>query len=234
MKRLAILLGLMLLTALSTSAVVEEQQGIRVVGEGTATVPADTVIISVGVQSTNANTAQAAAENADRLNKTIDALTKAGVQKDEIMPGQSSGVMSNKVEIYNAKTANNKTTWENVSRDSNVLTNSITIQLKTTDISRINSTLEAAKSQGAVASIEGYSISDPKPAESAARDKAIDNARSNAADMASAAGVSLGKAIDIEDYGFPDIRMNEPLGPPATSLGTISVTSYVMVTYAIA
>ena len=234
MKRLAILLGLMLLTALSTSAVVEGQQGIRVMGEGTATVPADTVIISVGVQSTNANATQAAAENADRLNKTIDALTKAGVQKDEIMPGQSSGFISSQVEILKPKTVNNNTTWEKVSNASNVLTNSITIQLKTTDISRINSTLEAAKSQGAVASIEGYGISDPKPAESAARDKAIDNARSNAADMASAAGVSLGKAIDIEDYGFPDIRMNEPLGPPATSLGTISVTSYVMVTYAIA
>ena len=234
MKRLVLILGLVLLAALSTSAVAEAQQGIRVVGEGTATVPADTVIISVGVQSTNVNTTQATAENANQLNKTIDALIKAGVQKDEIMPGQSSGFISSQVEILKPKTVNNKTTWENVTKASNVLTNSITVQLKTTDISRINSTLEAAKSQGAVASIEGYSISDPKPAEAAARDKAIENARSNAADMASAAGASLGKAIDIEDYGFPNIRMNEPLGPPATSLGTISVTSYVMVKYAIA
>jgi len=142
MKRLALLLGLVLLAALGTSAVVEAQQGIRVIGEGTATVPADTAIISVGVQSTNANANQAAAENADRLNKTIDALIKSGVQKDEIMPGQSSGFISSQVEM------------------------------------------------------------------------------------------SLGKAIDIEDYGFPDIRMNEPLGPE--SLGTISVTSYVSVIYAIA
>jgi uncharacterized protein YggE len=233
MKRLALLPCLILLAALSTSAVVEAQQGIRVIGEGTATVPADTVIISVGVQSTNANTTQAA-ENANRLNKTIEALIKAGVQKDEIMPGQSSGFASNQVKIIKSKTVNNKTIWENVTKASNVLTNSVTIQLKTTDISRIDSTLEAAKSQGAVASILGYSISDPGPAEAAARNKAIDNARSNADDIASAAGVSLGKAIDIEDYGFPDIRMNEPLGSPATSLGTISVTSYVMVTYAIA
>jgi|SRR5271157_558092 len=232
MKRLALLLGLMLLTALSTSAVVEAQQGIRVIGEGTTTVPADTVSISVGVQSTNANATQAAAENAARLNKTIDALIKAGVQKDEIMPGQSSGFISSQVEMRKPKMVNNKTIWENVTNASTMLTNSISIQLKTTDLSRINSTLEAAKSQGAVASIEEYSISDPGPAEAAARDKAIDNARSKADDMASAAGVSLGKAIDIEDYGFPDIRMNEPLGP--ASLGTISVTSNVMVTYAIA
>ena len=51
------------------------------------------------------------------------------------------------------------------------------------------------------------------PVKAAARDKAINNARSNAEDMASVAGVCLGKAINIEDYGLPDIRMNEPLGP---------------------
>lgn len=232
MKRPTILVGLMLLAALSISAVAEAQQGIQVTGEGTVTVPADTVIISVGVQSTNANATQAAAENANRLNKTIEALTKAGVQKDEIMQGQATGFVSSEVETLKPKTVNNKTTWENVTTSSNMLTNSITIQLKTTDINRINSTIETAKSQGAVASIEGYSVSDLGSAESQARNKAIENARSNAEDMASAAGVSLGKAIDVEDYGFPHVRMNEPL--VSGSLGTISVTSYVRIIYAIA
>ena len=60
MKRLAILLGLAVLASLVVSAAGQGTQGIRVFGEGIATVPADTVIISVGVQSNNANATLAA------------------------------------------------------------------------------------------------------------------------------------------------------------------------------
>jgi hypothetical protein len=51
--------------------------------------------------------------------------------------------------------------------------------------------------------------------------------------MASAAGVKLGKAIDISDSGYPDVSFSEPFGTPVTSCGTVSVTSYVAVTYEI-
>jgi uncharacterized protein YggE len=233
MKRLAILLGLALLTVLVVSAAGQSTQGIRVIGEGTATVPADTVIISVGVQSNNTNASQATAENALLLNKTIDALTKAGVQKDEIMPGQSSGISSSHFESNICRPVNNTTVCENTSKALSLLTSSILIRLKTTDQDKVNSVLEAAKSQGAMASVMGYSISDKSQAIADARKKAIDNARSNAEDMASAAGVKLGKAIDISDYGYPDMSFNEPFGSPATSRGTVSVTSIVSVTYEI-
>lgn len=232
MKRLAILLGLALLAVLVVSAAGQGNQGIRVFGEGTATVPADTVIISVGVQSNNTNASQAAAENALLLNKTIDALTAAGVQKDEIMPGQSSGISSSHFESNICKRVNNTTVCENTSKALNLLTSSILIQLKTTDQSKIDSILAAAKSQGAMASIMGYSISDKSQVVADARKKAIDNARSNAEDMASAAGVKLGKAIDISDYGYPNVSFNEPFGS-TSSRGTVSVTSYVAVTYEI-
>ena len=215
------------------SAAGQGTQGIRVFGEGTATVPADTVIISVGVQSNNTNATQAAAENALLLNKTIDALTGAGVQKDEIMPGQSSGISSSHFVSNICRRVNNTTVCENTSNALSLLTSSILIRLKTTDQDRVNSVLETAKSQGAMASITGYSISDKSQAIAEARKKAIDNARSNAEDMASAAGVKLGKAIDIKDYGYPNISFNEPFGSPSTSPGTVSVTSYVAVTYEI-
>lgn len=233
MKRLAILLGLALLTVLVVSAAGREAQGISVIGEGTATVPADTVIISVGVQSNNTNASQAAALNALQLNKTIDALSGAGVQKNEIMPGQSSGISSSHFESNICKQVNNTTICENTSNALSLLTSSILIRLKTTDQSEVNSVLETAKSQGAVASIVGYSVSDKSQAIAEARKKAIDNARSNAEDVASAAGVKLGKAIDISDYGYPDISFNEPFGSSVTSIGTVSVTSIVAVTYEI-
>jgi uncharacterized protein YggE len=233
MKRLAILLGLALLTVLVVSAAGQRTQGVHAFGEGTATVPADIVIISVGVQSNNTNASQAAAENALLLNKTIDALTGAGVQKDEIMPGQSSGISSSHFESNICKLVNNTTVCENTSNALSLLTSSILIRLKTTDQDKVNRVLEAAKSQGAMASIMGYSISDKSQAVAEARKKAIDNARSNAEDQASAAGVKLGKAIDISDYGYPDISFNEPFGSSVTSRGTVSVTSYVAVTYEI-
>lgn len=232
MKRLAILLGLALLAVFVVSAAGQGNQGIRVFGEGTATVPADTVIISVGVQSNYTNSSQAAAENALLLNKTIGALTAAGVQKDEIMPGQSSGISSSHFESNVCKRVNNTTVCENTSNALSLLTSSILVQLKTTDQSKIDSVLGAAKSQGAMASIVGYSISDKSQVVADARKKAIDNARSNAEDMASAAGVKLGKAIDISDYGYPNVSFNEPLGS-TSSRGTVSVTSYVAVTYEI-
>lgn len=233
MKRLALLLGLALLTVYVVSAAGQGTQGIRVFGEGTATVPADTVIISVAAQSNNTNAAQAAAENTLLLNKTIDALTGAGVQKDEIMPGQSSGISSSHFESNVCRRINNTTVCENTSNALSLLTSSILIRLKTTDQDRVNSVLETAKSHGAMASITGYSISDKSQAIADARKKAIDNARSNAEDIASAAGVKLGKAIDIKDYGYPNISFNEPFGSPSTSPGTVSVTSYVAVTYEI-
>jgi uncharacterized protein len=233
MKRLALLLGLALLTVYVVSAAGQGTQGIRVFGEGTATVPADTVIISVAVQSNNTNASQAAAENTLLLNKTIDALTGAGVQKDEIMPGQSSGISSSHFVSNVCRRINNTTVCENTSNALSLLTSSILIRLKTTDQDRVNSVLETAKSQGAMASITGYSISDKSQAIADARKKAIDNARSNAEDMASAAGVKLGKAIDMKDYGYPNISFNEPFGSPSTSPGTVSVTSYVAVTYEI-
>jgi uncharacterized protein len=233
MKRLAILLGLALLTVLVVSAAGQRTQGVHAFGEGTATVPADIVIISVGVQSNNTNASQAAAENALLLNKTIDALTGAGVKKDEIIPGQSSGISSSHFESNICRLANNTTVCENTSNALSLLTSSILIRLKTTDQDKVNRVLEAAKSQGATASIMGYSISDKSQAVAEARKKAIDNARSNAEDQASAAGVKLGKAIDISDYGYPDISFNEPFGSSVTSRGTVSVTSYVAVTYEI-
>lgn len=231
MKRLAILLGLAFLAVLVVGAG-QGTQGIRVFGEGTATIPADTVIISVAVQSNNTNASQAAAENALLLDKTINALTGAGVQKDEIMPGQSSGISNTHLESNICRQVNNTTVCENTSKALSLLTSSILIRLKTADQDKVNSILETAKSQGATASIMGYSISDKSQAIAEARKNAIDNARSNAEDMASAAGVKLGKAIDISDYG-PSVSFNQPFESPVTSTGTVSVTSIVAVTYEI-
>ena len=65
-----------------------------IAGEGTVTVPADTAIISVSVQSGNENRTEAQADAQEKMDRVIDAVKRAGVKDEEIMPGQSSGVSS--------------------------------------------------------------------------------------------------------------------------------------------
>ena len=71
--------------------------------------------------------------------------------------------------------------------------------MKTTDKSRIDSVVNAAKSAGADAYVAGYGLSDNSKAVAEARQKAVANAKENAQGMASAAGARLGKVLDISE-----------------------------------
>jgi uncharacterized protein YggE len=57
----------------------------------------------------------------------------------------------------------------------------------------------------------------------------VANAKENAAGMAAAEGLRLGKVLDISDYGYP-LALNDYYGSSA-KLGMVDVTSYVIVTY---
>jgi uncharacterized protein YggE len=111
------------------------------------------------------------------------------------------------------------------------LERSIVIRLKSTDETRINHVLDAARSAGAEARVAGYSLSDPSKAATQARQNAVANAKENALAMAGVEGLRLRKVVDISDYGYP-MALNDFSGGSA-QLGTVDVTSYVLVTYEI-
>jgi hypothetical protein len=200
-----------------------------IAGEGTVTVPADTTIISVSVQSGNENRTAASADAQEKMDRVIDAVKRAGVKDEEIMPGQSSGVSSFQSTSRVCRKENNSTVCENDTLQVSSLEISAVIRLNSTDESRINSLLNAAKSAGAEAYLAGYGLSDASEAAAQARQRAVANARENAAAMAAAEGLRLGKVMDISDYGYP-AGLADYYGS-SSQAGMVDVTSYVIVTY---
>jgi uncharacterized protein YggE len=232
MNRLAILLSLLILAALSASTAQDYNPTLSVVGEGTVTVPADMVTISVTVESHNENSTLAEAENQEKLDRTREALMAVGVKPEEITSGKSSSRSSLQYSSRVCRPVNNTTICDVDSTNASILSSSLTLRLNTTDKTRINNILEAARSAGASPDVIGYGLSDASSALADARRKAVEDARSNAQGMAGAAGVSLGNVVEINEYAYPGISTSQLFGSSSSS-GMVDVTTYVMVTYEI-
>jgi len=226
MKWLVIIFGIMITAALPA---VGTNPTLTIVGEGTVTVPADTTTFSVSVESNINNMTAAQAAVQEKMGKVIDALKTAGVKDEEILPGQSSGVTSFQSTSKVCKRVNNSTVCENNTVQASSLERSLVVRLQSTDSSRISQVLEAARSAGAQADVAGYSLSDAGKAAAEARQRAVANAKENAAEIAAREGVRLGKVLDISDYGYPLARND--YYSSSTKLGMVEVTSYVKVTY---
>lgn len=219
-----------MIAVLQPSMAVGMNPTLTVVGEGKVSVPADIATISVFVQSGNENMTEASASVQEKMAQVINALKAAGVKDEEIMPGQASGVTSYQSTSKVCKRVNNSTVCENDTTSLSSLKRSTIIRLKSTDETRINHVLDAARSAGAQADVEGYGLSDTGMAAAAqARQKAVVNAKENAAAMAAAEGLRLGAALDISDYRYP-MALNDYYSGSA-QLGMVDVTSYVVVTY---
>ena len=218
-----------MITALLPAMAVGMNPTLTIVGEGTVSVPADTATLSVSVESGNENMTQAQAAVQGKMGQVINALKAAGVKDDEILPGQSSGVASFQSTSRICKRVNNSTVCENNTQKASSLKRSTVIRLKSADEARINRVLNAARSAGAQAEVEGYGLSDASKAKAQARQKAVANAKENAAGMAAAEGVRLGKVLDISDYGYP-FDFSDFIGSSAQP-GMVDVTSHVIVTY---
>jgi uncharacterized protein YggE len=232
MKRLAILLSFMVFAVLSVSMAEEDTPTLSVVGEGTVTVPADMVMISIIVESSNGNTTLAEAETQEMLDRTKEALIAVGVKPEEIISGKSSGFRSLQYNSRVCRTVNNSTVCDVDSTNASTLSSSMTLQLKTMDKARINQVLDTARSSGASAAVIGYSLSDASSALADARKKAVEDARSNAQGVAAAAGVRLGDVVDIKEYAYPGMMAAQPFGL-SSQPGMVDVSTYVMVTYGI-
>ncbi len=228
MKWLAVIFCILIFGPMAIAQ--DAEHTITMFGEGTETVPADTAMISVSVESSNENMTEAQAEVQEKMDHLLDLLKKAGVGDEDILPGQSSGISSFQSSSKVCKTVNNTTVCENNTQKASSLQRSTVVRLKTTDESRINQVLDAARSAGADAYVAAYSLSDSSKAMAEARQKAMANARENAAEVASEAGGSLGKALDVSDYGYPDVEMGSPYSSNG-EMKMIDVISRVVVTY---
>lgn len=204
---------------------------ITVVGEGSVTVPADVVYISVSASSDNENVTEAYAESSEKLNGSLDAIRDSCAGKCEILQGYSTGIQSMKV-------CNKIDSNESICMNRTIVTVSASIRLESPDQSTIESIKRTAESTGTYAAVTGYALSDATAAKNEARKKAVENARSTAEAMVGAAGGRLGKIVDITEsplylWDIPFGIFGPTVEPSTTEPGMVEVKTTVMVTYEI-
>ncbi|HEY7004322.1 MAG TPA: SIMPL domain-containing protein [Gaiellaceae bacterium] len=162
------------------------QDGITVVGTGTADVVPDIADWSFGVQSDAATSSAALAANASAMEKVIAALRKAGVARDDIR--------TDEVSLY-PQTSNDGRTVTGYSAS-----NAVTATIR--DLGAAGRVVDAAVGAGAN-NVYGPDLrpSDTDSAYREAVNEAFDDARAHAEAIAAKAGVSLGAPVSITEGG---------------------------------
>jgi len=205
---------------------------ISVTGTGTARLDPDMVIVSLGVQTQGPDIAEAVSENNRRSDQVRAAIREAGVADEDVQTVNFSVWTQQQYDEFGNLTGG-ATYWVDN-----------TLQVRLRDLDRLGPLLETALSRGAN-SVQGvtFSVEDPTEALDAARVSALEDARSQAAQMAADAGVLLGEVVSIGEPGaYPGPFMEAPArgigggsGQDAvpTSPGVLEYGIQVTVNYAI-
>ncbi len=148
----------------------------------------DVASVSAGVVTQAANAGDAMRANAREMNAIFDALEAAGIEQRHI---QTSQLSLNPQFDYSSKQRNQKIIGFEARN---------TVTAKSDDISQVGAMIDALVSAGAN-NINGinFGIKDSKAAKSDARREAVNDARRKAEEMASAAGVRLGRILDMSE-----------------------------------
>ncbi len=236
MKRSEIMiLGLMLLMVSVLPACAQDDENISkliVQGEGKVFAAPDMVTIVLGVETRNASAAGAVAENAMLMSNTTNALMEAGIEEKDIQTSTYSlTTMPEEEPTTEAGRAKETKPPEFIA------TNRVTVRLNNTeDVGRV---LDAAVKAG-TNNIQGISfdLRDPAPEKDRALTMAIEDASRKAGVAASAAGVELGRIMEIsEGFSFvsPRSEVAFSLAAPTTPIqpGELEVTASVTMTYEI-
>jgi uncharacterized protein YggE len=167
------------------------EQTITLSGEGKVTVVPDRATASLGVQVTKPDAKAAMASASELQSKVIAALTGAGVAKSDI---RTSGLDLQPEYNYEGKGQPRITGY--------TVTQTVKVTMK--DLAKAGDVLTAAAEAGGNAiRINDFTLSvgDKDEAMGEAREKAIADARTKAAQFAQAADRTLGEAIRITETG---------------------------------
>jgi uncharacterized protein YggE len=189
----AILAGALLLSACGPSTIgansAPPQRLLSVTGSGTVSLTPDVAYINIGVHTEMATASEAVSSNNAQTQKVIDALQKAGVEAKDIRTTNFS-IYPNVQ--YDPQTSQKLGTTYVVDN---------TVYVTSHDIAKLGSLLDATVSAGAnsVNSIQ-FDVADKTAAIKQARDAAVKDARTQADELATAAGISLGPIQSVEFY----------------------------------
>lgn len=176
----------------------EQQNQLRVVGTAKATETPDIATTQIGVQTFNREVEPAVAENNRIAEAIIGAMRQQGIDEKDIKTTNFS--------IYPQRN------WQNGGQGEITgfqVDNMISVTIRNLNI--VGKALQAAINAGAN-NVYGlnFGIDDTETLKRELRLKAIEDARKQAEDIASAAGVELGKIITINDvsYSIPSARVD--------------------------
>jgi len=163
--------------------------GIVTSGHGTVKLRPDIAVLTVGVVAQAATAAEAQAQVAERIARVIEAAKRLGVaDRDLVHSGYSIGPRY----AYDRGDAPRIVGYEASQQ----------LSITYRKIDEVGAALDAlVQGDGATTLGIFFSLEDPKAAEAEARRLAVEDARSKAAAMARAAGVSLGRALSLTDGG---------------------------------
>ena len=249
MKALVILLSLLALTLLGAA---EDATTLTVVGEGRALVSADVVYVSISATSQDENLTLASSNSSEILNRTIEELIDVGVNEDDFQAGRGRSVSS--IQTF-SRVCNNSSCVMVADKSAIFVKEQVKIKFDAEDQALINKSFEVAETNGAEADISGYALEDTSAAFAEARERAVQDAEDDAEDLAAAAGMKLGKRLEITERSSPSVRLpssrHDPMGfgmmdlfdfswpgtfdpfqtPAPAEQGVFEVRSRVVVTY---
>jgi len=198
MKKIcSVLMGMLLLSLVIPAMAADngtDVSKLRVDGEGKVKAAPDMATIVLGVETRSTSAAEAAEENAILMNQTINALLEAGINESQMQTSRFSLTTMPQDEPRGADATQEPPTF--------LATNQVTVRLENTaDVGRV---LDAAVSAGSNSIQEvKFDLKDPTPQNDEAMTIAIKDAQRKAQVAASAAGLELGKILEITvGYGY--------------------------------
>jgi uncharacterized protein len=209
-----------------------QSTGIWVSGEGKVTAVPDVAILSLGVQAQATTVDQAQNQASASMNAAVNAIKAGGVADKDI---QTTAFSIQQLTNYDQKTQQQTIIGY-------LVTN--TVRVKVRNAANAGSIIDAVTKAGGdntrINSIS-FTVNDPAPYETSARQLAMADAKAKAKQLADQAGVKLGKPTYInESSGFVPVQtainsgVSAPVAAPTPiSTGTTDITVDVQVTFGI-
>jgi uncharacterized protein YggE len=170
-----------------------QQEGIWANGEGKVTVTPDIATVSLGIEAQAATVSEAQSDAASAMDMVMNALTTSGVAEKDIQ-----------TQYFNISQI---TRWDDKSQEEVVIgyrvTNTVTAKIR--DVTKAGAVIDAVALAGGDLTRVNYisfSVDDPSRYYQEARDKAMDDARNKAEQLATLAGVELGKPTYISESAY--------------------------------
>jgi uncharacterized protein len=199
MKRTSLILSILTLAAVLLSACgpativanqLPPQRTLNVSGTGTVNLTPDVAYINIGVHTEKSTAAEAVSANSSQTQQVIEALKTSGVDPKDIRTTNFSIYPNTQ---YDPQTGERLGTTYMVDN---------TVYVTVHNLDKLGDLLDATVQAGAnsVNSIQ-FDVADKTAAIKQARDQAVKDARSQAQELATAAGVTLG---DVQSISFYD------------------------------